>query len=150
MKPYFQSPERILQLQEQCYLWLGTPFHKGARLCGIGADCVQSVAAIYIACKLVQDFNPPAYTLDGGKHNNFSMVVDYVEATGRFQKVSLDSLQPGDLLCLLSGRVAHHVGIFLGGSNFFHAIEIYGCQINSLQDSTWRNRLIAVYRPIDL
>lgn len=37
------------------------------------------------------------------------------------ESVSMDSLQPGDLLCWSSGRSVYHVGIYVGDGSYIHA-----------------------------
>lgn len=149
MNAYFNTPERIHSLFATCTLWVGTPFHPHGDVCQGGVDCVQLAAKVYIATGVLHSFTPPPYSMDGGRHNDTSAVIEYVQASGRFAEVKdRKRLIAGDLLCFTVGRVVHHVGIYLVEGKFIHAIERYGVRSSCVEDPTWSKRLTVVYRPI--
>jgi cell wall-associated NlpC family hydrolase len=175
MSTYFGTYERDVLLWNEAKSWEGTPFHVRAKLKGHGVDCVHLVAEIYAACGVIEEgYKFPKYTLDGGQHTDRSILLEYVDGTGRFaeigletalpsmgckgcgetpQAASLSALLPGDLLAFrpdLKAKVAHHAGIYLGGTDahFIHAILKRGCVVNALRDSTWLERLVAIRRPM--
>lgn len=176
MNAYFGTYERDVLLWNVAKSWEGTPFHVRAKIQGVGVDCVHLVAEIYAACGVIDPgYKFPKYTLDGGQHNERSILLDYVDGTGRFVEVGLETaipampckscgdavapaglsrLERGDLLAFLpdlKSKVAHHAGIYLGGpdAHFIHAIFKRGCVINTLRDSTWLERLVAIRRPVE-
>jgi cell wall-associated NlpC family hydrolase len=155
MKYFFDNDEAKARLLNAAGKWIGTPFHPHACIMGVGVDCVHVVAAIYQAAGVMKEFNPPAYVMDGGHHDESSKVIQYVERTGRFERNSKFRTQNselcfGDLLCFRLGRVEYHVGVKLAGNLFLQAIPRLGVNIYTLQDSTWRNRLTAIYRPLSI
>lgn len=173
MKAYFENPERVAALKASVQGWIGTPFHRYAALKGVGVDCVHLVAEVYADAGVIsRPFHLPRYTMDAGHHLDRSMLLEFVDSTGRFADVhlsaalplqgckgcgevpvqpNLPALLPGDLLGLKIGRVIHHAGIYLGGeqAEFVHAIQGYGVILNTLRDSTWLTRLAAIRRPME-
>lgn len=131
--------------------WIGTPFHANASVKGAGVDCVCLAAAIYRELGILEDFRPPPYRLDAGANLPQSMVHEYLAKTGRFQSLELPAeIQAGDLLCfrVKSTHVDHHVGLAVSSRQFVHAAEKAGVVLSDMQDSFYRRRLSAVFRPI--
>lgn len=58
-------------------------------------------------------------------------------------------LRPGDILGFSGNgsRKADHVGLFIGDGEFIHSGSS-GVQISTLRNSYWRERLVAVRRPV--
>jgi len=159
MSAVYDTATKQAQLIAEARAWLDTPFAAHACIRGAGVDCVHLWAAIYIATGAVERFNPPKYKLDGGQHSTRSIIVDYLEQCGRFEKLALDprpstfdSLLPGDLLCFEFTSVAWHVGGFIGGLNhtFIHCVEKLGVVESMLTERKWSRLLGAVYRPSTL
>jgi cell wall-associated NlpC family hydrolase len=172
MTPLFEDLGRCTVLLAAAERWLGTPFHRYASLRGVGVDCVHLVAELYGAAGAIpQPYTLPRYSMDGGHHNESSILLDYVDSTGRFAPIAIDAALPsrgcvgcgetgtqpnlpalmvGDLIGFKIGRVVHHAGIYLGGPEalFVHAVQQYGCVTNTLRDSTWLTRVAAIRRPM--
>lgn len=145
-----------LNLLAIAHSWLGTPFVPHACIRRAGVDCVHLCAAIYIELGVIERFDPPRYTLDGGKHAPASLVMAWLAAHPEFEKLDnskLDTLRAGDLLSFAFARnQTWHVGIFLGGVNrsFLHAIHGSGVVESSLTEPFWAHKLTAVFRPMAL
>lgn len=149
---FFHSETRQYQLQAVARSWLNTPFHAHACVRGAGVDCVHLCAAIYIECGLMEIFNPPRYTLDGGKHAPASLVMAWLACSPQFQRLG-QPFQPlsGDLVCFAFGAGrAWHVGTVLnpGTGEFIHALADVGVVISRLHEQPWQHRTAAFYRPI--
>lgn len=153
MHAFFQNRQRQAQLAMNAGDWFGTPFHPHAAIKGGGVDCVWLAAKIYIACCVITEFNPPPYAMDGGEHNELSQVITWLEKSLRFQKAwqTGADFEPavGDLLCFRIGRVVHHVGIVLTETTFIHVYRGGNVRESRIDDTTWRKRLVAIYRPIE-
>lgn len=147
MKAFFESEERRLELRAVASGWIGTPFRAHCRRKGLGVDCVNLAAAIYMECGLLREFNPPRYTMDHALHSEESLVTPWVEASGRFKPAS--DVRPGDLLVFKIHRTTHHVGVAVGPAHFVGVMWSHFVAECSLADSTWAKRLELVYRPIE-
>lgn len=68
----------------------------------------------------------------------------------QLQTVPREQLQPGDLVFFHTDRPFSHVGIYLGEGHFIHApsSRTGRVMISSLQQPYWRERFIAVRRPL--
>jgi cell wall-associated NlpC family hydrolase len=163
---------REAQLLEAAAEWLGTPFHRYASLKGVGVDCVNLVARLYEVCGVLEaPVVLPRYSMDAGNHLDSSILLRFVDQTGRFAEIGLEAavpamgcrgcgevaatagvphLQVGDLVGFRVGRVVHHAGVYLGGPDrlFIHALERYGVVTHTILDSTWLDRIAAIRRPI--
>jgi cell wall-associated NlpC family hydrolase len=65
--------------------------------------------------------------------------------------VSPENLQPGDVVVFANTyrRGLSHVGIYLGGGQFVHAVnETHGVMVNNLWDDYWGPRFVGARRPI--
>lgn len=148
MKAYFAGRERQALLLAEAQEWYGTPFVPHARVKGSGVDCVQLAAGLYISTGLLPDFKPGRYEMDGGQHNSYSQVISWLEGNASFQRAEMP-LQVGDLLCFRMGRQVHHVGVVLTERTFVHVCQGYTVREAWIDDSTWRKRLTAIFRPMD-
>lgn len=135
--------------------WPGTPFFPHMAKKGVGADCVQLARAIYVEAGIVPEtLQFPRYRLDGGSHRESSAVIEFLEQCPHVENCAsgpevpmIAACAPGNLVTFEVGRVAHHVGVTLGGGKFVHAIRRYGVIECELKDPTWLKRLRSVWRP---
>ena len=118
---------------------------------GAGMDCIAVPAWVYLKTGLLKEFNPPAYTLDGGRHRDLSQVLAWLRASPLFFEVARATpCAPGDALCFRQSRSAHHVGLMITEHEFIHAAERYGVIKSSLEDPVYRRALVAIFRPVIL
>jgi cell wall-associated NlpC family hydrolase len=144
---FFDSKHMQERLLYHAGQWVGTPFVAHAGVRGAGVDCVNLVAQIYIACEFLNEFRPPAYAMDGGKHNERSQLIRWIEDSHKFARVQTPA--PGDTLCFLwRGQSEHHAGLMLHGDDFMHVMERRKVQVSSLTDRTYQRTLTAIYRPL--
>lgn len=148
MQPYFQSPERVLQIVCEARSWIGTPFQPHGRSKRAGVDCVNLVAQCYIATGFIQSFTPPPYRMNGGEYLAASAVEQFIQALGIFAQVDPRDPQPGDCVALRWGRISHHVGIVTRPPLFVHTYRGVNAFEAGLDDPTIKNRVTALYRPV--
>jgi len=150
--PFFTEDAAVNRLQASARLWLRTPFHAHACIRGAGVDCVHLCAAIYIECGVMEQFNPPRYTLDGGKHAPASLIMAWLATSPQFVCLGTTvAVMPGDLVCFAFGAGrAWHVGMVLDQAKgeFVHALADIGVVISLLHEQPWAHRTAAFYRPM--
>ncbi len=162
-KPYFSITENIKKLRESLEEWRGTPFHHHARIKGIGCDCIQFGGGVAIDCGLIDDFQPPKYSITpAGNGSSDGLLVDWFrEHSDRFEEIPVEStLIDGDYVCFSMSNLPHHLGIVDGFHWFWHCPRFQytltrdnkrtrgGVQKNMLTDSTWSKRVSNIFRPV--
>lgn len=109
-------------LLEEARSFLGTPFHHGARLKGVGIDCAQFLIACYVGRGIVAPFDPGFYAPDWFCHEDGERFRRWMERCC----VAVESPalpQPGDILLFRYGRAESHGAIYLGGDRVIHAFR---------------------------
>lgn len=150
MKPFYNTPERLLALRYNAAKLVGTPFAKGAMVPGAGMDCVHTVAWCYLQTGFMQKFEPPKYALDSGSHTKKSQLIKWLSENPMFTRV--EEIQPGDTLCLNLRLCEHHAGLALDCDKFVHSI-FFGPRkviISTLKDYGYKRRITAIFRPIEV
>jgi len=92
--------------------WLRTPFHGDARLKGVGVDCAQFVAAVYMASGAVPKFDTPRYVDQWFMHkteNQQESLRDFVLQFGK--QIEESAVKPGDLVLYKLGHAFAHAAI---------------------------------------
>lgn len=139
------------ELERVAASWIGTPFDAHGSMRGVGVDCVHLVAEIYIRLGVIESFNPPEYTMDGGNHAASSPIESYLAAMGGFTRLPTTTptheLLPGDLITLRVGRLPWHCGLLIRNLRFIHSIKPRGVMESTLADPTYWSKLTGIYRP---
>lgn len=114
----------VLQLQGQPYVWGGQSPQEGF-------DC--SGLVVYV-------FNRQGLRLPRTARS----------LAEELPAVNIDQRQPGDLLFFNTSKPFSHVGIYVGNDKFVHAPSARSGRVmmSSLQNPYWRERFIAVRRPL--
>lgn len=140
------SPDLGGRLVDAARGCVGTPFHHGGRVKGVGLDCVGLLVVAGRECGLeIEDdpFYPP-------NDDNFERLRPALERHCR--KVMLgDDMRPGDVV--LFRRIGgprplfNHVGIFTGGG-FVHAWSTPSVKavVETPLDDYWRRSIAGAYR----
>lgn len=125
-------------------LWLGTPFHWGASVRGVGCDCKGLIAGVARDLGRAEAASVEALACDYG--------------TGRFTPERLraglarlfdpaDEPEPGDVLLLKVAGKAQHLAIYAGNGRMIHTYSKGpGCVIEVPMGATWRRALDSIWR----
>ena len=116
------SEKKKVQLQTAAQNWHRTPFREHTEIRGVGADCVHLARGVAVdAGFTVPPITNNEYPLDWAKHRSHSLVLDWVEQTGKFRLLPPGTPpEPGDLICIKQGRCSHHVALMIDGRQFLH------------------------------
>ena len=87
--------------------WLGTPFHNGADIRGIGVDCGMLLVRVYVDLGLCAPFDPRPYAQDWHLHRDEERYLGFILANC----VEVEAPAPGDILAVRYGRSWSHAGI---------------------------------------
>ena len=91
--------------------WAGTPFHDGARLKGVGVDCAQFIAAIFVESGVLGPFEVPVYSPQWFMHRDEERLVDFVLRHGH--EIEEASAREGDLVLYKLGRAFAHAALIV-------------------------------------
>ena len=138
----FTGPQLVSQVRG----WLGTPYHHGAAVRGVGADCTGIL--IGAARELGVDFNIDM---------NYGME-DLIESTQALFKVYFHELpacppngetvlEEGDIIFFRSRHIYHHVAVYSRVTDtIIHVYRDSGGTVEHHFDSRWRDIVHCVYR----
>ena len=157
MKPFFRFPERCELLKQEMESWFGTPFHQRSHAKGEsgGVDCVGLVQDIYYTLGAIPEMYPlPDYAIDWHKHNEHSMLEDFINIHYADCFLVIDKDDPvmvGDLLGIIPrGRCIHHAGIVHREGMFAHTMLGKGVIENHVRENYMGFELGKIFRPIEL
>lgn len=162
---YFNTPQRIAQLNSVALSWLGTPFHPNGMSKGVGVSCQKLFGAIMIECGVLPvnfriDDGPVAWNtkeqlLETGIDVQLS---DYFEnilgvSVSGVAPVALDkgctgtpTLLPGDAIGFQVGGTVRHIGVVINQDVFIHVMRHSNVATSELRDATWCQRIKRVWR----
>lgn len=154
MKPYFNTSERIAQLQFHAALWIGTPFMPNAAVRGAGVSCQKLVGSLYAELGVLpKGFSIPEGPMDWSQANERSLIADYMATLPMFQSVAppfVEDALPGDMLGFQIGGCLHHCGVVIAADGqFIHCVRNRGTFFSNLYDATYLTRVRKVWRPIE-
>ncbi|MEM6666079.1 MAG: NlpC/P60 family protein [Pseudomonadota bacterium] len=125
--------------------WIGTPYHHGASVRGVGCDCLGLVRGLYRALVGPEPEAVPAYTADWGEIDRNEPLL----AAGQrhFQQVVHGDALPGDLVLFRwrQATAAKHLALLSASDRIIHAYDGAGVVEVSLTPS-WKRREAAVFR----
>lgn len=129
------------RIAESARALLGTPYHDGGRLPGVGLDCLGVVIAAHAANGVPVVDRPGATSGD-----LYSVLVAAIERHA--SEVAADALEPGDILLFRGRSIRQHCGVYVGGGDFVHAYSGGAVRQVMLEplEPRWRGRLTAAYR----
>ena len=105
--------------------WLGTPFHDGAQLKGVGCDCAQLLGAVYGEAGLTPGLVIEPYSPQFMLHRDDPLFETYVR---RFtQEIDPADVKPADVVLYRVGRSFAHGAIVLEWpGSIIHAFKSFG------------------------
>lgn len=157
---WFNSSERLADLQWITGTLARTPFFPNSEAPGLagGMDCVHLINYIYRELGVIPRIEIPRQVMDHGQHSERSLLIEafetWPELKARFVRLpdcSAANILPGDALCFTAGRVPHHTGIKMAGSDIFHTLHPVGAHRTPLNVAIRSTRILgalaAVFRP---
>lgn len=147
MSERFFTIEKEVALREEIQSWIGTPFLHGAKVKRVGVDCVHLVAELMKFAGVIDSYKFGYYGLDWSQHQDESLLLKQIHATGRFTRIEAD--QPprfGDIAMFTVGRCVHHCGLMVSPMVFVHVLSRGRVCYGRLDDPTWSKRLDSFYR----
>ena len=131
--------------------WLGTPYHSGARVRGVGVDCGQLLIAVFEAEGVLPagGCEPGVYSPEWHLHRSEEKYLHWVQKY--CDLIDGDPL-PGDIAVFQFGRCVSHAGIVTKWPRIIHAYANYGVIESDIGEAllcepNGKSRLRGVYRP---
>jgi cell wall-associated NlpC family hydrolase len=131
--------------------WLGTPYHRGAKIKGIGVDCGQFLIGVYEATGYLQagECDPGYYPFEIHLHRSEEK---YLEWILKFCDPVKGDPKPGDIAMFEFGQSSSHSAIVIDWPKVIHSYVRMGVVISSanealLCDDHGNSRLTGFYRP---
>lgn len=130
--------------------WLGTPYHSGARIKGVGVDCCQLLIAAFEESGYLapRECRPAPYSHEWHLHRSEEL---YLQNLLRYCHEVTDP-RPGDIAMFRFGRCVSHGGIMIDKNSLIHAYVGQGVIITAITDillcdKRGKSRLAGYYRP---
>lgn len=136
------------QLVEVARGYLGTPFHFGGRVKGVGVDCGGLLVCIARDAGMKVDDEPRA-TRENALEAIHAVAGKHAEVVWRVGgDSSIPSPSCGDILIFSCRAMPGHCGIFTAEGSFVHAHDSSstGMVVETPLDERWMSRIVAVYR----
>ncbi len=135
---------------DEAKTWLGTPYHRGARIKGVGVDCGQFLIGVYEVAGVLEpgECNPGYYPHEIHLHRT---VEKYLEWILKYCD-KVDTPEPGDIAMFKFGKSSSHSAIVVKWPVVIHSYVRMGVIISSaneslLCDDQGKSRLTGFYRP---
>lgn len=129
--------------------WLGTPYHCGAKLKGIGVDCGMFIIGVAENAGQVPkgEINPGCYANDWHLHRNEEMYLKWVEKYCD----RVDDPEPGDIVLYRFGRCVSHGSIVVDWPMVIHSYINEGVIYSDAGEAMFfdkrgRSRIYGFYR----
>ncbi len=87
--------------------WIGTKWRHEGDVKGIGVDCAMLLVRVFVACGLVEDFDPRPYPQHWHLHRSEERYLGWVTRWGH----EVTEPGPGDIVVWRVGRTFSHAGI---------------------------------------
>jgi NlpC/P60 family putative phage cell wall peptidase len=121
--------------------WLGTPYHHGASLKGVGCDCLGLIRGVWRELYGTEPEAPGPYTGDWTETTGVEAML--LAARRHMAERPVDRMESGDVLIfrLAPGRIAKHAGFVAPDGRMIHAQE--GVPVAEVSLGPWWRRRIA-------
>jgi len=120
------------------YGWLGTPYHTGGRLKGVGVDCLTLLAEVYTEAGVVPRIDIPYYPHDWHLHRGEER---YLSGLLRYAHEIEMSPQPGDICLWKFGRCFSHGAIVVEWPIIVHAYVGRVCTLDNADAAFWLSQV---------
>lgn len=123
------------RLCQEALTWEHTPYHHGAAVKGVGADCARFPLAVAQAVGLLpRTYQAPVYSPTWHLHQRRELYYEYLEAAGCLQ-VAWEDRQAGDVVLFRFALTASHAAILLPDNAIIHAVIDQGVIVSELRGS---------------
>lgn len=99
--------------------WLGTKYHPGANIKGVGVDCGMLIAEVYERAGIIPHMEIAPYTSDYHQHKRDEKYLGYILQHGH--QIDPAQRKPGDLCMWKFGLVRSHGAIITDWPLVIHA-----------------------------
>lgn len=142
------------QIVAEARRWIGTPYHLGAELRGIGCDCATLILGVWRACGIVTDEHLGLYSHDWFHHTSDQryMLGIMRHATKVAESVCHRAVkaEPGCVVltkCVGSERF-NHGGIVTVWPKVIHAVAEGVEEIDAARHPMWERHQLAIFDPV--
>ena len=97
--------------------WIGTPYHHGADIRGVGVDCAMLLVRVFCDLGLVETFDPRPYPRDWMLHRDEERYLPFVADRAH----EVEAPGAGDVVIWRVGRTFSHGGIVTAWPLVVHA-----------------------------
>jgi cell wall-associated NlpC family hydrolase len=131
------------KIVEEAISWVGTPYHSGANIKGVGVDCGQILIEIFGNVGVIDKFNVEAYPMDWALHRSEEKYLEFIEKyCDRVEK-----WQQGDIVLYKFGRCVSHSGVFIDDKGtIVHALVDVGVIYSNYLEGNLGRRVYGFYR----
>lgn len=129
---------RRAEIVEAARLWLGTPYHHQASLCGVGCDCLGLVRGVWRELCGAEPEQPPPYSPSWAESLRQETLA--LAATRHLLPIAVSEAQVGDVL-LFRWREhlpAKHCAILATPDSIIHAHD--GASVAEIAFTPWWRR----------
>jgi cell wall-associated NlpC family hydrolase len=115
------------------YSWLGTPYHSGGSVKGVGIDCLTLLSEVYKEAGIIDNIEIPFYPNDWHLHKNNER---YLEGLLQHAK-EVQTPQKGDIIIWQFGRCYSHGAIIVDYPLIIHAYTGRQCTLEDAEKASW-------------
>ena len=119
--------------------WIGTPYHSGARLKGVGVDCAQLPAAVYRAAGMIDEIPVGAYSAQWHLHHSEELYL--AEVMARAHQIDCRPAQ-GDFVLFRVGHCMAHGAIVVEWPVIIHAVTGQGVRLGDAARDPFARKLL--------
>jgi len=123
--------------------YLGTPFHHGGRIRGVGVDCGYLLAEVYAKCCGMARMDFGYYPQDWHLHASDERYLDQVAA----RCVEVESPSAGDIALFRFGRAFSHGAIVVEWPRVIHAYWKRGVEWADASKAPLEGRKVRFFSP---
>lgn len=121
------------KVRDAAISWEGTPYHHGAAIKGVGADCGMMIIRVFSEAGCIEDYDPPPYAPEWCLHRDEERYLEEIQK--HLYEVDVEDNNPsieervsrgwepgvGDVLVWRVGRTFSHGAIVTGWPYVIHA-----------------------------
>ena len=131
LAPHFPTRQQVI---DEALTWIGTPFHEGVHIKGVGVSCGQLLIAVYGSLGFTVPREVGHFPIDWALHTREERYLDILSQFTR--EIGQQEIMPADIALYRVGRVFCHSAIIVDWpSCLIHAYD-GGCHRVELVDGS--------------